>query len=197
MHISFRKNPSRILIICALCVVFLIGMILGHLNTDGGSEDRSFQTYTDRLFREEVSGNMLNLHYSIAYPEKQQIPRPAPTLGTVSAPDDNSIARYGEIMKKLQTFDPAGLSESNQITLDMLLLYYKTQQRSTDFYLLEEYLSPSLGMQAQLPVLLAEYAFYQEQDIADYLNLLTSVPAYFDSILDFERQKADAGYFMI
>ena len=59
MHISFRKNPSRILIICALCVVFLIGMILGHLNTDGGSEDRSFQTYTDRLFREEVSGNML------------------------------------------------------------------------------------------------------------------------------------------
>lgn len=196
MHISFRKNPSRILIICALCVVFLIGSVLGHLNAGGSSADRSFQTYTDRLFREEVSGNMLNLHYSIAYPEKQQITRPAPTLGTVSAPDDNSISRYREIMKKLQTFDPSGLSETNQITLDMLLLYYKTQQRSTDFYLLEEYLSPSLGMQAQLPVLLAEYAFYQEQDIADYLNLLTSVPAYFDSILDFERQKADAGYFM-
>ena len=107
---------------------------------------------------------MLNLHYSIAYPEKQQITRPAPTLGTVSAPDDNSISRYRNY-EKTQTFDPSGLSETNQITLDMLLLYYKTQQRSTDFYLLEEYLSPSLGMQAQLPVLLAEYAFYQEQDI--------------------------------
>ena len=34
MHISFRKNPSRILIICALCVVFLIGSVLGHLNTE-------------------------------------------------------------------------------------------------------------------------------------------------------------------
>ena len=121
MHISFRKNPSRILIICALCVVFLIGSVLGHLNAGGSSADRSFQTYTDRLFREEVSGNMLNLHYSIAYPEKQQITRPAPTLGTVSAPDDNSISRYREIMKKLQTFDPAGLSETNKITLDMLL----------------------------------------------------------------------------
>ena len=196
MQISFRRNPSRILIICALCMVFLIGTLLGHLNADGSSADRSFQAYTNRLFREEVSGNMLNLHYSIAYPEKMQITRPAPTLGTVSAPDDNSIARYEEIMKKLQTFDPAELSEANQITLDMLLLYYKTEQRSTDFYLLEEYLSPSLGMQAQLPVLLAEYAFYQEQDIADYLNLLTSVPAYFESVLDFERQKADAGYFM-
>ena len=196
MHISFRQNTSRILIICALCMVFLIGTLLGHLNADGSSADRSFQAYTDRLFREEVSGNMLNLHYSIAYPEKQQITRPAPTLGTVSVPDEDSIDQYGEIMKKLQTFDPAELCEANQITLDMLLLYYKTQQRSTDFYLLEEYLSPSLGMQAQLPVLLAEYAFYQEQDIADYLNLLTSVPAYFESILEFERQKADAGYFM-
>lgn len=196
MQISFRRNPSRILIICALCLVFLTGAVLGHLNTGQSSADRSFLSYADHLFREEVSGNMLNLHYSIAYPEKQKIKRPAPTLGTVSAPDDNSISRYGEIMKKLQTFNPEELSEANQITLDMLLLYYKTQQRSADFYLLEEYLSPSLGMQAQLPVLLAEYAFYQEQDIADYLNLLTSVPAYFDSILDFEKQKADAGYFM-
>ena len=91
MHISFRKNPSRILIICALCVVFLIGSVLGHLNAGGSSADRSFQTYTDRLFREEVSGNMLNLHYSIAYPEKQQITRPAPTLGTVSAPDTGKL----------------------------------------------------------------------------------------------------------
>ena len=139
MHISFRKNPSSILIICALCVVFLIGSVFGHLNAGGSSADRSFQAYTDRLFREEVSGNMLNLHYSIAYPEKQQITRPAPTLGTVSAPDDNSIARYEEIIKKLQAFDPSKLSEANQITLDMLLLYYKTQQRSTGFYLLEEY----------------------------------------------------------
>ena len=196
MQISFRRNPSHILIICILCMVFLLGTVLGHLNADGSSVDRSFQAYTDRLFREEVSGNMLNLHYSIAYPEKMQITRPSPTLGTVSAPDDDSIARYEEIIKRLKAFDPAELSEANQITLDMLLLYYKTGQRSTDFYLLEEYLSPSLGMQAQLPVLLAEYAFYQEQDIADYLNLLTSVPAYFESILEFERQKADAGYFM-
>ena len=197
MQSSFRRNPSRLLIICALCLVFLVGTVLGHLNADGSPSDRSFQAYTDRLFREEVSGNMLNLHYSIAYPEKQNITRPASTLGTVSTPDDNRIALYEEITEKLRAFDPAKLSEENRITLDMLLLYYKTQQRSSDFYLLEEYLSPSLGIQAQLPVLLAEYAFYQEQDIADYLNLLTSVPAYFESILEFEQQKADAGYFMI
>ena len=57
-------------------------------------------------------------------------------------------------------------------------------------------LSPSLGIQAQLPVLLAEYAFYEDQDISDYLNLLTSIEPYFDSILQFEEEKAAAGLFM-
>ena len=61
----------------------------------------------------------------------------------------------------------------------MLLLYYQTQLSSRDYPLLDEPLSPSLGIQAQLPVLLAEYAFYEDQDITDYLNLLTSIKPYF------------------
>lgn len=43
MHISFRKNPSRILIICALCVVFLIGSVLGHLNAGGSLQTAPFK----------------------------------------------------------------------------------------------------------------------------------------------------------
>ena len=56
----------------------------------------------------------------------------------------------------------------------MLLLYYHTQAFLGEHYLLEEPLGPSLGIQAQLPVLLAEYNFYNNQDITDYLNLLCS-----------------------
>ena len=78
----------------------------------------------------------------------------------------------------------------------MLLLYYKTQADYQDYSILYEPLSPSLGIQAQLPVLLAEYAFYQKQDIADYLNLLVSVEPYFESILAFEQEKSQQGYFM-
>ena len=78
----------------------------------------------------------------------------------------------------------------------MLLLYFHTQNFLGDNYFLEEPLGPSLGIQAQLPVLLAEYAFYKDQDITDYLNLLSDVDSYFKSILEFEQQKAQAGYFM-
>lgn len=160
------------------------------------SNDKAFQSLTGRIFREEVSGSMLTLHYSLAYPEKKHISRPAPTLGTVSNNMDNTYQKYEQYIRNLKEFTPSKLSRQNQITRDMLLLYYQTQLSARNYTLLDEPLSPGLGIQAQLPVLLAEYAFYEDQDIADYLNLLTSVRPYFQSILACERKKSETGYFM-
>ena len=88
-----------------------------------------------------------------------------------------------EYVKKLKKFSQSKLSTSNRLTLDLLLLYYHTEASLGDNYLLEEPLSPSLGIQAQLPVLLAEYSFYSTKE-------------YFQSILAFEQTKSDAGFFM-
>lgn len=82
------------------------------------------------------------------------------------------------------------------MTLDSMLLYYHTEKSLGDNYLLQEPLGPSLGIQAQLPVLLAEYAFYEDRDISDYLNLLTTIRPYFQSIIKFEQKKSQAGFFM-
>ena len=78
----------------------------------------------------------------------------------------------------------------------MLLLYFHTSEASLQNGFPEEILSPTLGIQAQLPVLLAEYAFYKEQDISDYLNILVSIEPYFESILQYEQERAHQGYFM-
>ena len=196
MQLSFRRSPSRILIAGILCVVFFLGAILGWTNKHFFSEDDRFQSFTEKLFQQEVSGNMLTLHYSLAYPERRNIPRPNASLGTVSPPSSETSEALTEILEELKSFDFAELSEENQQTLDTLLLYYKTQNDFQDCSILDEPLSPSLGIQAQLPVLLAEYSFYQEQDIADYLNLLVSIEPYFKSILAYEYEKSRQGYFM-
>lgn len=212
MQLLSHKPRSRIMIAGMLCLVFLLGTVLGWANNHLNSENGRFQAFTNQLFQKEVSGNMLNLHYSLACPEKKGITRPNASLGTISLPssgtdsltlpDESSESSSAaesfahQTLKKLQTFRSSDLSEENQITLDMLLLYYRTQENFQDLAILEEPLSPSLGIQAQLPVLLAEYAFYQEQDIADYLNLLISVEPYFESLLAFEQEKVSRGYFM-
>lgn len=51
-------------------------------------------------------------------------------------------------------------------------------------------------MQAQLPILLAEYTFRTKEDISDYLKLLSTVRPYFQSIIKLEKQKSQSGLFM-
>ena len=86
MQLLSRRRQTRIWIAGMLCLVFLLGTVLGWANTHLLSEDRRFETFTDQLFQKEVSGNMLNLHYSLAYPEKKGITRPKASLGTISLP---------------------------------------------------------------------------------------------------------------
>ena len=192
MKITFRKPPT--LLFPALFLSF--ALVAGAARNHKFSEDSQFRSFTREVFQKEVSGSMLTLHYSLADPEKKNIARPAPTLGTVSYDNTASIHQCQEYLKKLLSFSYSDLSRENRLTSDMLLLYFHTSEASLQNGFPEEILSPSLGIQAQLPVLLAEYAFYKEQDISDYLNILVSIEPYFESILQYEQERAHQGYFM-
>ena len=192
MNITFRKSPTLLFPALFLSFALVAGAARNHIF----SEDSQFRSFTREVFQKEVSGSMLTLHYSLADPEKKNIARPAPTLGTVSYDNTASIHQCQEYLKKLLSFSYSDLSRENRLTSDMLLLYFHTSEASLQNGFPEEILSPSLGIQAQLPVLLAEYAFYKEQDISDYLNILVSIEPYFESILQYEQERAHQGYFM-
>ena len=192
MKITFRKPPTLFFPALFLSFALVAGAARNHIF----SEDSQFRSFTREVFQKEVSGSMLTLHYSLADPEKKNIARPAPTLGTVSYDNTASIHQCQEYLKKLLSFSYSDLSRENRLTSDMLLLYFHTSEASLQNGFPEEILSPTLGIQAQLPVLLAEYAFYKEQDISDYLNILVSIEPYFESILQYEQERAHQGYFM-
>lgn len=192
MKITFRKPLTLLFPALFLSFALVAGAARNHIF----SEDSQFRSFTREVFQKEVSGSMLTLHYSLADPEKKNIARPAPTLGTVSYDNTASIHQCQEYLKKLLSFSYSDLSRENRLTSDMLLLYFHTSEASLQNGFPEEILSPSLGIQAQLPVLLAEYAFYKEQDISDYLNILVSIEPYFESVLQYEQERAHQGYFM-
>lgn len=179
-----------------LSLIFLLGMGIGCLSGHGFSENSKFQSFTKELFKKEVSGNTLTLHYTLADPEAFGISGQKASLGTMDTDTDSTRKLCKDYLHKLKAFDSHRLSRQNNITQDTLLLYFHTQLEGLETPYLDEPLGPSLGMQAQLPVLLAEYAFHQEQDITDYLNLLADIPSYFDSILKYEKQKSQKGLFM-
>lgn len=194
---SFQKWKRPALIALALSLVLSLGILTGYVTRHVFSVNGRFEDFTEELFCQELTGSTLNLHYTLAHPQKYGLSKEPVTLGQISCED---LQHAGEVcqdyLEALKEFPYEKLSKENQLTMDLLLLTYRTKASLDNHYILEEVLSPSLGIQAQLPVLLAEYPFYTESDITDYLRLLTCVRPYFESILVFEQEKADQGVFM-
>ncbi len=178
------------------CVLALLFGASSYLLLERAAENRRFTDFTRQVFIGEISSDTLSMHYLISDPEAFGIRDYTVTLGRIAADDEQKNANLENLMASLASFLPSRLTEENRITLDTMKLYCETALDAADLPPLYEPLSPSLGVQAQLPVLLAEYAFYEEQDILDYLALLKDLPSYFESILTYEKQKADAGCFM-
>ena len=159
--------------------------------------NRRFRACTNTIFTTDISGNPLNLHYTLAYPESSGIKDYSLSLGTF---DPTQLSGQKILLENRRTminaFPARDLSPDNRLTQQILSLYYETQLLPARQYLLDEALSPSLGTQAQLPILLAEYTFRKEDDVRNYLKLLTSEDSSLESILSFEKLKAQNGTFM-
>lgn len=192
---QIKKNP--ILYIFLALAFFTTGILCARFTQDYSSENAKFHRFTYSIFEKEVQGNTLSLHYTLAKPEEYGIHNYPLTLGTLSPDSMGDSALYSEdLLEQLKKFSYNDLSYDNQILYDTLELVLKTESSSDDFGLLYEPLSPTLGIQAQLPILLAEYTFRCEQDIKDYLSLLQDTKPYFEEILAYEQTKASTGLFM-
>lgn len=157
----------------------------------------SFEGFTMEIFCHELAGNTLNLHYTLTRPESFGIEEPFPSFGNMGKAAKEEEASYLEnCQRQLSRFLDNGLKEEQLLTAEILDWWLDGQVAFEKFYYYQEPLGPTLGIQAQLPVLLAEFPFRSQKDIDIYLELLTALPEYFDEIADFEREKSKQGLFM-
>ena len=210
-----KTNPARRLLCLGLAAaLLLVGCTKGTIVKDGVKEEKEsgnseefhkkeqsdserFDEYTDRYFREEIVDNTINLHYTLAYPENYGIDDYEVTLGRYDIERFESYEQeILDLKEELETYNRRELTESQRLTYDILMDCVKTELPVVDLYLYMEPLDPYGGYQAEIPILLAEYAFRREKDIEDYLILLSEVDDVFESIIDFEKEKVKAGLFM-
>lgn len=190
-----KKLSAKKLLPLILPFLFLAGIWLGVFASQ--KTDREFDSYTRSLFVSQLSGSTLSLHYTLADPAAWDLDRQEVSLGSAMAEDPAALRSFLENSRSLlESFPYESLSRENQLTYDILHLFFDTELSAENEYILAEVLSPALGIQAQLPSLLAEYTLRSEKDVIDYLNLLRDIPSYFETIIDFEKEKADLGYFM-
>lgn len=193
-----QQNQKRIWITVtglALCVLVFGGTVF--CRRQGASASEDFDIYTEELFKEDVTQNTVNLHYTLANPENYGITDYEVTLGSVSLKDmAEGYAELEEMEKDLKGFKRSGLSKDQQLTYDILLDYVETELSVKDLALYTEVLGPISGYQSQLPVILAEYTFRRERDIEDYLTLVSGIDEMAEELIAFEKEKAEAGLFM-
>ncbi len=159
--------------------------------------NRKFEKLCDTIFINELKGDGLSLHYTLSSPASYGIDDSGVGLPIYSKEKSaGDYHRMLEYMDALKEIDYGNLNETNRRTYHILLQYLETEKDAYAYLYYDEPLSPANGMQNQLPILLAEYAFHYKKDVENYFALLKSVPAYFDGLADFEEEKADAGLFM-
>lgn len=160
------------------------------------NQNKTFQSFTKEVFCQEVSSNSISLHYSLKEPEKYGIKEAPVTFGGFTTDSNEAAASLENLRAALDRFSYDSLSVENQLTYDVLDYYLNMAEKNTDYLLYNEPLGLVSGIQTQLPVLLSEYQFYDEEDVDTYLKLMQSTPEYFESLIAFEKQKSAAGLFM-
>lgn len=173
--------------------------ILPSLSRPASAENSQtlFEELTGDIFRENAASSILDRHYLMAEPENFNLSKPESLYGNADLEglqkSSDAIAGY---LDRLNAIDPDSLSPEDQLDYQILKAYLETESTCQGLELYTQPLAPTIGVQAQLPILLAEYEFYREEDIDDYFSLLEGLGAYFDQILSLEQEKASQGLMM-
>lgn len=194
MSFTISSRSRRILTFFSSVVV--IGTFLFLLAFHKSDNDR-YEQLTHELFLRSMQENTLNMHYTLAYPQAFGITEYKATLPCYSHEQTLLASQERKaLLTELENLEISHLSAPNQFSYQLLTASLKQSLADQDFAYFEEPLSPSSGMQSQLPILLAEYTFRSLRDVEDYLNLLDQTDTYFEALLQYEREKADAGLLM-
>lgn len=160
-------------------------------------QDAKFLAFAEEFFLDEVQANPIHLHYTIDTPSAYGIDESSLTLpiyqAGAAANDSYALALT---IERLHHINPEGLNEENRELYDLLDNYLAAAAGTAAYPYLSEPLSPSSGVSSELPILFSEYRLDDEADIENYLSILNQIPAYFDGLLLYEQEKAQAGLFM-
>ena len=97
------------------------------------------------------------------------------------------------MLQRLNEYEKDELPKQEQILYDTLEDYLTLELSGASYAKFADILNPSSGIQAQLPVLLAEFHLDSKEDVSQYFLLLQSVPSYFQLLVQMEKEKQTSG----
>ncbi|MDE7019080.1 MAG: DUF885 domain-containing protein [Lachnospiraceae bacterium] len=189
-----KLSPKQWIGAVLLLLLFILLTLFLYSRTH---EDARFEKFAKNFFVSELCHNPITLHYNLTNPSAYGIEEKTISLPIYHA--NQALASLDEadaVIDALQKFHPEELSSANQYTYILFSTYLAAQASCAAYPYFEEPLSPTSGIQSELPILLADYRFSSVADIESYLAILSQIPSYLNGIVLYEQEKADHGLFM-
>ena len=196
-----NKPLRSFFILCTLfmflCVFSCCGLTKDVDNSKSNAIQKTFDTFLESQFCSSFENDLINLHYTLKNPEAFHIEKPAEAFADIT-PDypEQMKAELLETKKTLHQIDQKHLTEEQKRIYRTLDQYLKQQIELCDYPQFLNPLSYATGISSTLPLTLAEYAFYTEEDILDYLSILPQVPELLQQAYDWEKSQSEKGYGM-
>lgn len=187
-----RKQICLYILLLILCTILLLSFFRSK------KDEREFTRLTEQLFLSEMPANTLSMHYSLAFPENYGITDYTASLPLYQSRTAGEVpnSQLTRTLYSLQSIRPEKLSPEDAYTYGLLQRKLTNHLALEPFFLYSGPLSSSGGVPSQLPILLSEYTFRTTRDVEDYLSLLAQTGEYFDSLLQWEKDRMDAGFGM-
>lgn len=215
-HLSKSLRTLLLILFLGFLGSFLIYYLLDIKKESVVSPNNDFTAITNSFLKKQLEKDTLGLHYTIADPENLGIEYSVTLPLWSETAENETYLQYENLYSALQeikqkqlslenskkkslfihSLSKGSLSTEEQYTLDLLLHNLPLLLEGKEYPFYEEYFSPTMGVQVQYPILMAEYTFRSKKDVEDYLTLLSQTNAYFQSLLEYEKQKSQQGLFM-
>ena len=153
--------------------------------TAENTDQERFEQIIDDLFYDTVTSSGLMMHSTLSHPENYSL----------QGIKDN----YADLLdsyKELQSIDRNALSPDLQNDYDILTTYLETEKEGEPFSLYDYPFSSISGMQVELPIILAEYSFRNQEDVDHYLALLADLDECYSQLLEYVQLQTEAGIFL-
>ena len=113
---KFKRKPLLFLLPSA-SVLLLLFLLFFHSQQDA---DQAFSKYTSELFRQEISGNTITLHYTLKNPEKYGIENAPISYGQCTTDPELVRSSVDAERTRLRSYNRTSLSKDNRLTYDVL-----------------------------------------------------------------------------
>lgn len=184
----YMKKFTRIML------AFLLSLTLVGCTTETKVE-KDFTAFIEELPKELMGDNGFDLNFYFYNAKAYGFEKTSEGIAISSVEEiEESYSEYQDLLDTLNKYDYDTLTKQQQQDYDVLQEYLERTLLLKDYiYFDHTFLGSFVGFQAQLPLLLMEFSFNDQEDVSIYLDCLKKAPADFKEMVKIEKQRQKEG----